>query len=105
MDLGRLFCAEGANPLFRKGKPQAESNLRDTENVPLKEDIEEYFKCEVLPHASDAWIDHEKNKVGYEIPFTRNFYVFNPPRGLSEIDIELKQTTDKILEMIKGLSG
>ena len=88
-----------------KGKPQADSNLRDTENVPLKEDIEEYFKCEVLPHASDAWIDHEKNKVGYEIPFTRNFYVFNPPRGLSEIDIELKQTTDKILEMIKGLSG
>ncbi len=88
-----------------KGKPQADSNLRDTENVPLKEDIEEYFKREVLPHASDAWIDHEKNKVGYEIPFTRNFYVFNPPRGLSEIDIELKQTTDKILEMIKGLSG
>ena len=88
-----------------KGSPQADSNLRDTENVPLKEDIEEYFEREVLPHAPDAWIDKEKTKVGYEIPFTRHFYVFKPPRTLSEIDIELKKTTDKILEMIRGLSA
>jgi type I restriction enzyme M protein len=87
-----------------KGKPQSDSNLRDTENVPLKDDVEEYFKREVLPHAPDAWIDYEKTKVGYEIPFNRLFYVFKPPRLLSEIDAELKQTTDKILEMIKGLS-
>ncbi len=87
-----------------KGKPQADSNLRDTENVPLNEDVEDYFKREVLPHAPDAWIDHEKTKVGYEIPFNRHFYVFKPLRPLSEIDTELKQTTDKILEMIKGLS-
>ncbi len=86
------------------GKPQADSNLRDTENVPLNEDLEGYFRREVLPHAPDAWIDHEKTKVGYEIPFNRHFYVFKPPRPLSEIDIELKKTTDKILEMIKGLS-
>ena len=71
----------------------------------LKEDVEDYFKREVLPHAPDAWIDHEKTKVGYEIPFNRHFYVFKPPRQLSEIDSELKQTTDKILEMIKGLSA
>lgn len=87
-----------------KGKPQADSNLRDTENVPLKENVEEYFKKEVLPHAPDAWIDHGKTKVGYEIPFNRHFYVFKPPRPLSVIDTELKQTTDKVLEMINGLT-
>jgi type I restriction enzyme M protein len=88
-----------------KGKPQADSNLRDTENVPLKEDIQDYFKREVLTHVPDAWIDHDKTKVGYEIPFNRHFYVFKPPRPLSEIDTELKHTTDKILEMIRGLSA
>lgn len=88
----------------QKGKPQADASLRDTENVPYKEDIQEYFKREVLPHAPDAWIDPEKTKVGYEIPFNRHFYVFTPPRPLNEIDADLKQTTDRILEMIKGLS-
>jgi type I restriction enzyme M protein len=88
-----------------KGKPQADSNLRDTENVPLKENIEEYFKREVLVHAQDAWIDYEKTKVGYEIPFSRYFYVFKPPRALSEIDSELELTTTKILGMIKSLSA
>jgi len=87
-----------------KGKPQPDANLRDTENVPLSEDIESYFKREVLPHAPDAWIDHEKTKVGYEIPFNRHFYVFKPPRELSEIDTELKIVTDRILTMIGGLS-
>lgn len=88
----------------QKGKPQPDSDLRDTENVPLSEDVEEYFKREVLPHAPDAWIDEEKTKVGYEIPFNRHFYVFKPPRDLAEIDAELKTVTDKILEMIGGLS-
>jgi type I restriction enzyme M protein len=88
-----------------KGNPQSDTNLRDTENVPLKENIEEYFKREVLPHAPDAWIDCEKSKVGYEIPFTRHFYTFKPPRPLSVIDSELKETTEKILEMIKRLSA
>jgi len=87
-----------------KGKPQPDSSLRDTENVPLSEDVETYFKREVLPHAPDAWIDHEKTKVGYEIPFNRHFYVFNPPRELAEIDAELKGVTDRILKMIGGLS-
>ena len=89
----------------QKGKPQPDSALRDTENVPLTDDVEAYFKREVLPHAPDAWIDHDKTKVGYEIPFNRHFYVFTPPRPLAEIDAELKQTTDRILEMIKGLSA
>ncbi len=87
-----------------KGKPQPDTNLRDTENVPLSEDVETYFKREVLPHAPDAWIDREKTKVGYEIPFNRHFYVFKPPRDLSEIDTELKIVTDRILTMIGGLS-
>ena len=88
-----------------KGKPQPDASLRDTENVPLSEDVETYFKREVLPHAPDAWIDHEKTKIGYEIPFNRHFYVFKPPRALSEIDAELKVVTDRILEMIGGLSS
>ena len=71
----------------------------------LHEDVATYFKREVLPHAPDAWIDHEKTRVGYEIPFNRHFYVFKPPRPLAEIDAELKQSTDRILEMIKGLSA
>jgi type I restriction enzyme M protein len=87
-----------------KGKPQPDANLRDTENVPLSENIETYFKREVLPHAPDAWIDHEKTKVGYEVPFNRHFYVFKPPRELAEIDAELKIVTDRILTMIGGLS-
>ena len=88
-----------------KGKPAANSSLRDTENVPLSEDIASYFKREVLPHAADAWIDHEKTKIGYEIPFNRHFYVFKPPRALAEIDAELKTVTDRILTMIAGLSA
>ena len=87
-----------------KGKPVSDSGLRDTENVPLSENVETYFKREVLPHAPDVWIDHEKTQVGYEIPFNRHFYVFKPPRELSEIDAELKGVTDKILKMIGGLT-
>ena len=87
-----------------KGKPQPDADLRDTENVPLGENVETYFGREVLPHAPDAWLDHEKTKVGYEIPFNRHFYVFKQPRELAEIDAELKVVTDRILTMIGGLS-
>jgi type I restriction enzyme M protein len=87
-----------------KGKPQPDANLRDTENVPLSEDVDTYFKREVLPHAPDAWIDHEKTKRGYEIAFNRHFYVFKPPRELAEIDGDLKVVTDRILTMIGELS-
>jgi type I restriction enzyme M protein len=88
-----------------KGKPVADASLRDTENVPLSEDVLTYFKREVLPHAPDAWIDPDKTKVGYEIPFNRHFYVFKPPRPLAEIDAELKGVTDRILTMIGGLTA
>ena len=88
-----------------KGKPQADSALRDTENVPLSEEVEAYFAREVLPHAGDAWIDHDKTKIGYEIPFTRHFYVFEPPRPLAEIDADLEVVTDKIKDMLEGLAA
>jgi type I restriction enzyme M protein len=88
-----------------KGKPVADSALRDTENVPLSEGVETYFKREILPHAADAWIDPDKTKVGYEIPFNRYFYVFEPPRPLAEIDADLLLVTDRIKAMIEGLAG
>ncbi|QEG01605.1 Type I restriction enzyme EcoKI M protein [Stieleria maiorica] len=88
----------------KKGQPKPDSKLRDTEEVPLGEDIHEYFDREVTPHVPDAWIDEDKTKVGYEIPFNRHFYVFKPPRELAEIDAELKGVTDRIVEMIGELS-
>jgi type I restriction enzyme M protein len=87
-----------------KGRRTPDAALRDTEHVPLGQDIDTYFKREVLPHAPDAWIDHEKTKVGYEIPFNRHFYVFQPPRPLEEIDAELKGVTGRILTMIGNLT-
>ncbi len=88
-----------------KGKPLPDPDLRDTENVPLSEDVETYFRREVLPHAKDAWIDHEKTKVGYEIPFNRHFYVFKPPRELAAIDADLKVVTGNIQRMLAELSA
>lgn len=89
----------------KKGQLQADAALRDTENVPLSEDVETYFVREVVPHASDAWIDHEKTKTGYEIPFNRHFYVFEPPRPLAEIDADLRVVMDRIKAMIGGLAA
>jgi type I restriction enzyme M protein len=88
----------------QKGKPQPDSALRDTENVPLTEDIGAYFKREVLPHAPDAWMDEQKSKVGYEIPFNRHFYVFEPPRNLHAIDEELKAVSANIMKMLEELA-
>ncbi|OAI61100.1 restriction endonuclease subunit M [Ralstonia solanacearum] len=88
----------------QKGKPQPDSALRDTENVPLTEDIATYFEREVLLHAPDAWIDEERSKVGYEIPFNRHFYVFESPRSLHAIDEELKAVSASIMKMLEGLA-
>jgi type I restriction enzyme M protein len=89
----------------QKGKPQADANLRDTENVPLSEDVGVHFRREILPHAPDAWIDEEKTKVGYEILFTQQFHVFEPPRSLAEIDADLAQVIGRIKTMIEGLAA
>ncbi|WP_408993137.1 N-6 DNA methylase [Streptomyces sp. 1268] len=84
-----------------KGQKEPDAELRDYENVPLGEDVVEYLKREVCPHVPDAWIDHTKTKVGYEIPLTRHFYVYKPPRPLTEIDADLRA-----LEVeIQGLLG
>ena len=87
----------------QKGKPQPDSSLRDTENVPYKDDVAEYFQREVLPHAPDAWIDPDKTKVGYEIPFNRHFYVYQPPRPLPDIEADIRQLEGEIAGLLKGL--
>ena len=96
-----------------KGRPEADAGLRDNENVPLGESVHDYFQREVIPHVPDAWIDESKRDeqdgevgiVGFEIPFNRHFYVFQLPRPLSEIDRDLKACTDRIKQMIEGLSA
>ena len=94
----RPLCDGEGLPILKKGKKQPDSSLRDTENVPLKEDIDQYFAREVLPFATDAWIDRKKSKIGYEIPFTRYFYKYEAPRPSAEIMAE-------ILELETELSG
>ncbi|MFG3259883.1 N-6 DNA methylase [Streptomyces sp. NPDC048172] len=83
-----------------KGEKEPDPELRDFENVPLDEDVKEYLRREVLPHVPDAWIDHSKTKVGYEIPLTRHFYVYEPPRPLAEIDAELKALESEIQALL-----
>jgi type I restriction enzyme M protein len=102
-----------ADICMSKGKPEADAGLRDSENVPLGQSVHEYFQHEVIPHVPDAWIDESKTDaldgevgvVGFEIPFNRHFYVFQPPRPLAEIDRDLKACTDRIKQMIQGLSA
>ena len=76
---------ESGEIILKKGKPTADASLRDTENVPLIEDIDRYFEREVLPYAEDAWIDKKKTKVGYEIPMTRYFYEYQAPEKVEDI--------------------
>ena len=97
----RPLLDEDGNPILKKNKPQADSSLRDTENVPLKEDIEEYFKREVLPFAPEAWIDTKKSKVGYEIPFTRYFYKYEAPQSSTEIMSEIMDLETELSGSLK----
>ena len=76
---------EAGNILLKRGKPVPDTSLRDTENVPLVQDIDAYFAREVLPYAPDAWIDHSKTKAGYEIPMTRYFYEYQAPEAVEDI--------------------
>jgi type I restriction enzyme M protein len=82
------------------GNPESDAELRDTENVPLKEGIQEYFEREVKPHVPDAWIDDDKTKIGYEIPLTRHFYKFTPPRQLEVIEKEIRELEGEIVNML-----
>lgn len=84
----------------RDGQAEADPELRDTENVPLKESIQAYFEREVLPHVPNAWIDHSKTKIGYEIPLNRHFYRYEPPRELAVIEAEIKALEADIVRLL-----
>lgn len=87
--------------LDAKGKKQLNSNLRDSEKIPLKDDIDEYFEREVKPYYSNAWMDRKKDKIGYEINFTRYFYKYVPPRPLDEIEADIRNVIGEIKELIE----
>ncbi|NRD76597.1 SAM-dependent DNA methyltransferase [Bacillus sp. BRMEA1] len=88
-----------------KGYVEADTDLRDTENIPLNEDIYEYFEREVKPHVPDAWIAEDSIKIGYEIPFTRHFYQYTPLRSSQEIMEEIKELEEGIMEKLKKVMG
>ena len=97
-----LYNEEG-NLVLKKGKKQADAALRDTENVPLVEDIDTYFEREVLPYAPDAWIDEKKTKVGYEIPMTRYFYEYQAPEAIETIVERIKILEKEISDSLNTL--
>jgi type I restriction enzyme M protein len=88
-----------------KGNSEPDPELRDYENVPLKEDVNEYMAREVLPHVTDAWVDESKTKIGYEINFNRYFYQYTPPRPLEQIEADLKQIENEIACMLAEVAG
>src|SRR5262245_50244904 len=97
-----------AESVARGGRDEGyepDADLRDFENVPLKDDIDAYFKREVRPHVHDAWMDRRKDKVGYEINFNRHFYHYTPPRPLEEIDAELKQAEEEIIRLLREVAS
>jgi type I restriction enzyme M protein len=96
-----------AEPVLKGGREEGyepDADLRDFENIPLKDDIEAYFEREVLPHVPDAWMDRSKDKEGYEINFNRHFYKYTPPRPLEEIDADLKKAEEAILRLLREMT-
>jgi type I restriction enzyme M protein len=99
----RPLYEDGKKVIDKKGNVKVDTSLRDTENIPLKEDIQEYLKREVLPHVPDAWIDESKTNVGYEINFTKYFYEYKPLRSLADIRADilaLEEQTDGMLKNV-----
>ena len=92
--------AEAAICTNKSGQPEADPELRDTETVPLGEAIDDYMAREVLPHVPDAWVNHAKTKIGYEIPLNRHFYVYEPPRPLEVIQADLQTLEHEITAML-----
>jgi type I restriction enzyme M protein len=86
-----------------RGKIESDTELRDTETVPMGEDIDDYMAREVLPHVPDAWVDESKTKVGYEIPLNRHFYVYEPPRALDAIKSDLQTLEQEIAELLSDV--
>ena len=91
--------------ILKRGKPTADASLRDTEDIPLKENIQEYFEREVLPYNPDAWMDRKKDKIGFEIPFTRLFYKYTAPEPSEVIAERIKQIEESIVANFEALSG
>ena len=100
-----LINENSGQPILKKGKPQPDPKKRDTEIVPWTEDIEEYFTKNVLPYSPDAWIDEKKTKLGYEIPFTREFYKYVAPRQSEEIFERLKILEAQETELMTQILG
>ena len=101
----RPLCDESGAPVLKKGKPQADSSKRDTESIPFTEDIATYMAKNVLPYAPDAWIDEKKSKVGYEIPFTREFYKYVAPRKSADIFATLEDLDRQEAELMAKIMG
>ena len=101
----RPLLDEKGNPVLKKGKPEPNSALRDTESIPYKEEIQAYMEANVLPFAPDAWIDDKKTKIGYEIPFTREFYKYIVPRSSDDIYAMLKDLENQELDLMAKLLG
>lgn len=96
---------QDADPVLdRQGNPLPDPDLRDNENVPLVEAIDDYLTREVLPHVPDAWVDLDKTKIGYEIPFTRHFYTYTPPRPLTEIDADIDKVEAEIQDVLRQIA-
>ena len=98
-------CDEAGKPVLKKGKPTADSSKRDTETIPWKEEIEAYMEKNVYPYAPDAWIDEKKSKVGYEIPFTREFYKYVAPRKSEDIYAHLQELNAQEEELMAKIMG
>lgn len=97
---------ENGDIVYKKnGSKSVDTNLRDTEDIPLTEDINEYFEREILPFNQDAWMDRKKDKIGYEIPFTRLFYKYTPPEPSEVISERIKQLEESIIKNFQALSG
>ncbi|HFU4112657.1 TPA: N-6 DNA methylase [Streptococcus suis] len=99
------LCDETGQPILKKGKPQADKSLSDTEDIPLMEEVEAYMAREVLPFNPQAWIDPKKTKIGYEIPFTRLFYKYQAPEKSQEIALRIKELEERIIQNFEVLSG
>lgn len=96
---------EEGNIILKKGKPKADTTLRDTEDIPLTEDVDAYFEREIKPFNPDAWIDKKKTKVGYEIPFTRLFYKYEAPEKSEDIAKRISEIEARIVKSFEALSG
>ena len=96
---------ENGNPVLKKGKPQPDKSKSDTEIIPLQQNIDEYFAKNVTPYNPLAYMDRSKDKIGYEIPFTRLFYKFVPPRKSDEIFAEFKVLTQEESDLMKEILG